>query len=106
MFRHMGLDEEGRARRVDPRRQEPDGHVEGAALQGGGVVLAGDGVEIHDGKEALVPVLQRYPVLDGTEPVADVQVAGGLDTGKDAGHFGKLPTRARGRKWMEAMDLD
>lgn len=42
---------------------------------------AGEGVVVGDEVEALVLVLKLNVLLDGAKVVADVQGAGGLDTG-------------------------
>ncbi len=55
-------------------------------------------VQVHDAVEAVVAILQRDPVLDRAQPVADVQFAGGLDAGEDGGHGGKLPAARKGGK--------
>ena len=53
------------------------------------LVLAGDGVQVHDADEGLVAVLELDPVLHRAEPVADVQLAGRLDPGEYAWHGGQ-----------------
>ena len=90
----MGLHEEYHAVRVDAGREEADRHLSRALGQRRLIVLAGDGMEIHDAIDAVVAALEIDPVLHGAEPVADVQLAGGLNPGKDAWHGGQL-TRFR-----------
>ena len=79
-----------------PAPSRPDRHFAGALRQALRIVAcAGERVQVHDAVEALVLGLQRHPVLHGTEQVADVQFAGRLDPGKDAGHAGNV-TKAHG----------
>ncbi len=70
------------------------GHFAGALRQPRGFVAAtSDRVQVHDAVEALELGLERDPVLHGTEQVADVQFAGRLDPGKDAGHADNVTKR-------------
>jgi hypothetical protein len=52
-------------------------------------------VQVDNAEEAVVLVLEPYPVLDGAEVVADVQLTGGLDAAEDAlgSHGGHGATR-------------
>jgi len=43
-------------------------------------------VQIDDAINAFVLALHRCPILDGTKIVTEVEVSGGLDTGKNAFH--------------------
>ena len=86
----MRLHEQGCLRRVDSRGQQPDRHVAGPLREGVLVVLAGNGVQVHDADQRLVAALQVDPVLHRAEPVADVQLAGRLNSREYAWHDGQL----------------
>src|SRR6186997_167364 len=86
MFRHVRLDEQRGHRRVDPRREQTQRHVAPAGAEELGLVRARDRVVIHDAEDRLRRVLQRHPVLDCTEVVADVQLARRLDAAEDTCH--------------------
>jgi hypothetical protein len=53
-------------------------------------------MQVHHAIEALELGLERDPVLNGTQQVADVEFAGGLDAGKDAGHADNVTKRHGG----------
>src|SRR5207244_754697 len=80
------LHEDDGPRRIDAGGEEPDRHVDRALGQGRCVVGLRDGMEVHDAEQAVVLVLQLDPVLHGAEGIADVQLAGRLDAGKDERH--------------------
>ncbi len=84
MLGDVGLHEQHALLGIDAGGQEAHGHVQGAGGQLVHLVRLGDGVIVHDADEALVLILERHPVLDGAQVVAEVQLARGLDTGKDA----------------------
>ena len=44
------------------------------------LILPGDRVEIHDADQGLIAALEVDPVLNRPEPVADMQLAGGLNS--------------------------
>ena len=90
MLRHVGLHEQRAARRVEPRRQQPHRHLERAWREGCGVVRLGDGVQIHDAVDALELGLQRDPVHDRADVVAEVELARRLDAAEDPVHPRKL----------------
>jgi hypothetical protein len=46
-------------------------------------------VQIDDAEETFVLVLERYPVAQGAEIIAEVNVAGGLRAAEDSFHFFK-----------------
>ena len=83
--RHMALHEQGRARRIDARRD-----IAGRDFAGGAGQLrrfdaiCGDGVEIHHAEEALIVLLHPDPIADRTEIVAEMEISGRLDAGQDA----------------------
>src|SRR5919112_1846656 len=90
MLGDMRLDEECRLFRVDSSGQESDRHVSGAICQTVLVVFAGDRVEIYDADQRLVATLQIHPVLHRPKVVADMQLAGGLNTREYTWHVGQL----------------
>src|SRR5207247_380605 len=79
----VSLHEAEGPRRIDAGGEEPDRHVDRALGQGRCVVGLRDGMQVHDAEQAVVLVLQLDPVLHGAEVIADVQLAGRLDAGKD-----------------------
>src|SRR2546422_1652455 len=102
----MRLDEHNRAFGIEARRVQSDGHVDGPLGEARRVVGLRDGVQVHDREQAIMLVLQLDPVLDGAEVVADVQLARGLDAGKDACHgVTTYDCGARPRKVRELKDL-
>src|SRR5436190_698481 len=62
---------------------QADRHVRGEGRKTGGVVRLGNRMQIDHAEQAVVLRLQRDPVLHGTEVVADVQLAGGLDAAEN-----------------------
>src|SRR6185437_11140968 len=62
------------------------------------ILPGGNGVHVDDAIEAVELVLQLHPVADGAEIVAEMQVAGRLDAGKDAVHAGHRGSRGGGRR--------
>lgn len=105
MLRDMRLDEENRAIGIDAGREETHRHFPRPPRQRRGLVFPGDGVKIHHREKALVGLLEPDPVLDRSEPVADMQFAGGLDSREDACHWGKLPDEDGPRKMPSPNDL-
>src|SRR3989442_12987632 len=73
---------------MEARRVQSDGHVDGPLGEARGGVGLCDGVQVHDREQTIMLALQLDPILDGAEGVADVQLARGLDAGKDARHGG------------------
>jgi hypothetical protein len=71
--------------RVDARGDEGRGDGAGAVDQFLGVGLTVSRVQIDDAEDAVMLVLQRDELLDRAEIVAQRQVAGRLDAGKDEG---------------------
>src|SRR3989449_833652 len=102
----MRLDEHNRAFGIEARRVQADGHVDGPLGEARGVVGLCDGVQVHDREQTIMLVLQLDPILDGAEVVADVQLARGLDAGKDARHgVTTYDCGGRPRKVRELKDL-
>ena len=105
MFGDMRLHEQGCQLRVDTRGKKPHCHVAGPLGQCVLVVLAGDGVQVDDADERLVATLQDDPILNRSEPVANVQLARRLNPRKYAWHVGNLPSRNRAHKNLSPLDL-
>ena len=61
------------------------------------VVRLGDGVQVDRAPDALMVVLQRDPVADRAEIVAEMRYAGRLDAGKDSLHDTELFPAPAGR---------
>src|SRR6516225_10454498 len=74
------------APRVDPRGDVGGRHLTRRGAQLGWILRQGQGVQVDDAENAVVVVLQGDPVADGAEIVAEMQVAGRLNAGKDAVH--------------------
>jgi hypothetical protein len=79
VLRHMGLEEQDRALRIDPARNQARGHLERIRFQGGGLPRHGHSVEIDDAIERIVLVLLSYPIPDRAQVIAEVGHAGGLN---------------------------
>ena len=69
---------------VDAGGQVERGDLLDFGAQFGGVLVHGDGVQVHDAENALVVVLDADPVLQRAEIISDVQVSGGLHSGEDS----------------------
>jgi hypothetical protein len=80
VFGDVRLNEQRCLLRIDSSRQQSGRHLSSAIGQSLLVVLAGDGVQVHDADQRLVATLQIHPVLHRPEPVADMQLAGRLNT--------------------------
>jgi len=79
MGRHMALHKHRAFFRINPAGQIKGRCAEGVLRQTARVVGNGDRVQIHDTEEGVVGVLEVHPVADGTQPVAQMEGAGGLD---------------------------
>ena len=82
--RHVALNEDDGALRVDAGGEEGVGHLEGVAAQLGALLAHGDGVQIDDAVDAVVRLLHGDAVADGAQVVAEVQHARWLDAAEDA----------------------
>ena len=79
----MRLDEQRAPLRVEAQREQLGGRDAGALAQRLRVVLDGDRVQVDDAVERVVVVLQRHPLPQRTEVVAEMErVRGGLDAGE------------------------
>ncbi len=72
--------------RIDAAGEQRRGHFARLALQRRRVLPLGDRVQIDHAIDAVVLVLQRHPVADRAEVVAERGKAGRLDAGEDALH--------------------
>ena len=79
----VALHEHGAPGRINATGQIERGGLAGVSRQLPRVVGHGDGVQVHHAEEGLVAVLEVHPVADGTEPVAQMQSAGGLHPGEN-----------------------
>ena len=82
----MALDEDGASRRFDPCGDERGSCLQRGLLQLLRVVKHRDSVEIYDAEESFVGriVGNINPLFQGTEIIAEVQIAGGLHTRENA----------------------
>jgi len=71
---------------IDTTGQIGGGHLASGLAQLVGVLRLGQRVQVDNAEDALVIVLQRDPVANGTEIIAEMQVAGRLNAGKDTIH--------------------
>ncbi|GAA3221601.1 hypothetical protein GCM10020256_28470 [Streptomyces thermocoprophilus] len=82
----VALDEERAPLRVEPGREELGGGEAGVGPQLLRVLRHRDRVQVHDHVERVVRLLERHPLADCAQVVAEVEGAGGgLDTGEHAG---------------------
>src|ERR1700757_192502 len=86
MGRNHALIEDDAALGVDPGGDVRGRDLARRGAQFGGVLRLGQRMQVDDAEDALVIVLQRDPVADRTEVIAEMQVAGWLDAGEDAVH--------------------
>ena len=80
VFGHRRLHEQRRAIGIDAAREHVDRHRARARRHLRGLVRLRDRVVVDDAIEAAVLPLQRHPVPDGAQVVAEVQLARRLDT--------------------------
>ena len=86
MGRHVALHEQGARLRVEAGGQQQGRHGHGGLAHVGGIPGLGESVEIDDAIEGVALTLVLHPPADGTEVVAQVRNAGGLDAREDSGH--------------------
>ena len=70
--------------RVNTGGEEQSGDFPYLGPQFFGLLVDRDGVQIDDAEDAFVVVLNLYPVPEGTEIIADMEVAGRLNARQDA----------------------
>jgi hypothetical protein len=80
---HVRLDEQDRAARIDPARDDLGRLGDRAAAESGRVPRKRQRVEVDDAQEGVVLGLERDPVAQRAEVVADVGRAGRLDAAED-----------------------
>src|SRR5215217_3093955 len=74
--------------RVDTGRDIGRGDFIGPALEVLGVLPDGDRMHVDHAIDGLMGILERHEASDGAEIIAQMQVAGGFDSRKDAGSEG------------------
>ena len=74
---------------VDADGEQQLGQLRGWRPELGRVLGDGQGVQVDDAEERVGLVLVDDPVPQRPEEVAEVDGAGGLDAGEDAGHGGE-----------------
>src|SRR5437762_8044032 len=70
------------------------GHLARRLAQLVGVLRLGQRVQVDNAKDAVVIVLQRDPIADRAEIIAEMQIAGRLDAGKNSVHRGAVSVSA------------
>ena len=78
----MALDEQGVLLRVQPAGDVLGKLLQRPAAQIRRVLANGDGVQVRHEIEALIGIRTGAPVADGSQIVAKMQIAGGLNAGK------------------------
>ena len=68
-------------------------HLARAGPQLGGILRLRQRMQVDDAEDALIVLLQRDPVQNRAEIIAEVEVAGRLDAGKDAVHLASREDR-------------
>ncbi len=72
--------------RVDTGGDISSSHLTGRSTQLGGILRLGERVQVDDAEYALEVVLQHNPIANGSEIIAEMQIAGRLDAGKNTVH--------------------
>src|SRR6516162_11916304 len=62
-------------------------HFARGGAQFGRILRLSERMQVDDAEDAVVVILQRDPVADRPEVIAEMQVAGRLDAGEDAVHW-------------------
>ena len=96
MRRHRRLQEQDVFVRIDATGQQHRGHLPRLPGQFLRLLPLGDRVQIDHAIQALMLLLQRHPVADGAEVIAERGDAGGLDAGQDTVHGGDRALVDRG----------
>ena len=86
MFGNMALDEDRRP--IEADGEEHCGQAQGLGTDDSGPVDHGEGVEIDDPMEGIDLVLADDPIAKCTQIVAQMDLAGRLDTRQNPGHIG------------------
>jgi hypothetical protein len=80
------LDEDGRAIRIEPAREQDRGEVERRLTKLRRILRQGDRVQVHDDVEGVELVLVGHPLPDGADVVPQVNFTRGLNARQDARH--------------------
>ena len=96
---NVTLAEEGRFRRIDAAGDKRGRHLAHIGAQRRRIDIDGQRVEVGKEEKAFRFILHSHPAKDSAQQIAEVQVAGRLDTGDDAlrlpGHTESLPALPR-----------
>jgi len=84
MFFDLGLGEQNTFVRIEAGGQIGNRKLVDLRLHFLGVIRRGDRVQVDDAKDAIVLVLQFYPLLDGAEIVSQMNIARGADAAENA----------------------
>ena len=84
MLRDPRLVEDNGAFRRNTGGDQAGRHLARALPQLSRVLRHGNGVQVHNTIDRFKTVLQRHPVADRPQIIAKMQIAGWLNTGKDA----------------------
>src|SRR5215211_3544712 len=90
----VALAEDDRTLRVDPRGKEHRGQVECPLVQVPGVVLDSDRVQVDDAADRVAEPLGRGVLAEPSAVVAEMLVAGGLNSGEDTHRQPIIPMAA------------
>ncbi len=91
----VALDEDGRAIRIEPRREQHRGYVERAVPKRRRIVRHRDRVQVDDAEEGFALLLRGCVLAEAAAEVADVGIACRLDAAEDA--HGRAPFSRAGR---------
>src|SRR5262245_756012 len=80
----MTLDKDGAVLQAQATSQVEHRHLARLLVEYSRVLGHGQGMQVHDAEDVFILMLFRYPILDSPQIVANGQVAGGLDSGKDS----------------------
>ena len=84
VFRHRRLRDDRGLFRIDADSQEQRRGLDDFRSQLGRILIHRDGVQIHDSPDTLVIALDFHPVFQGSQVVANMQIAGWLHSREDA----------------------
>jgi hypothetical protein len=92
----VALDEDTAALRVEPDGEQVERRVTGVAPEHRRVDLVGEGVQVDHAVVGVAVVLERHPVPEGPQVVAQGEVARGGDAGEDPFHGSPWYVQCRG----------
>lgn len=90
MFVDVALDEHGGHVGIQAHSEEHRGQFDGLRSDNSGLFDGGEGMQVDDSVENIAIVLTGDPIDEGTEVISQMDSAGGLDAGQDAGHPAKV----------------